>query len=1036
MKRQPLIKAKHYIAALLALLLLIPWAALAAPVGKITNIAGNVDITVKGKAARSVNLGDAVNVGDFIRTKSKSRVEITFKEDNVLRLAENSRVGITEYMSGEKQNSSVFNLFRGKIQNIVKSVGIPGGRYEVHTPTSVCGVRGTHFFNFYLAGASGSIFSEGSGYGYSKNNPGDVKSIAAGQGMFVPSATLGAQLRAVTNKQIDEMKNATEISGGSGDSGGGSGGSGSSGGSGGSGGTGDLAGGGDQPPPPPPPPTNPPVTPPVIVIPPVVNTAALNLTITPAGNFTHKIDEGGTITGTTTDNTVYTLTLAGGQSPSGSGYDYPGAALIDGTIASGTAVSSGVSGYMMGLPNAYVSATSASALLSAIYVNSDGGAGFLLGTGSANIYPTTFSGAGVAVKYTAFASTSLTPSTLAANIVVDTGAPLLGDVYLTPNYVYLGCTTGGCQQNSQSESRRIAVNGGGVIGVWGSYGINGTYYNSGVTSFTNKQVIYYDSVKKIVRYSTNYSGAVSGQDVSISGDFLEMSTLFKGNSTLNHFGYYAGATYTSISSGTFNLLPMAFANVIEDSLSDFGGGVMGSTASLWTNASVTTTIMGSISAPCFGGGCVSPLSNYNVRSGPWQSYNYRAGSGYLTNDSGGAYKGYANAQLLMLSPYTFSTDALALYADASGNIGILRGNIPGDFYQYAGGYKAEGVLNRIEIGTGTAIVASTFVSSGTNSGAYELNISGGTYANLLSGGPTLTINNHKTGLNSQWIGFKDYTTLGVGKNVLSGTYDTAYSPLGDAVFSYYRQLVGAGGGAADIAASESFVYTQINASSAWTAALGGYFQGDIAGAATNWLSASTSVFGGAVKGVFSPSAAGTWQATALSTIIETAKFIDMASTAAGRASLAALNIPYVNVASADLSGSRFTQTGDSLSVNMTGVKFYAYSTGEVPKIFATGNVTGNYDAITLSSPPLPGAVTLTSSNKTNLSSLSATFTPKVWDTGTGKWAATVSGSGALTSPSTGILINGGAAGLLNGGSGGSSGSYTGTASGTVRPGAI
>ncbi|MEK7826724.1 MAG: hypothetical protein AAB299_03150, partial [Thermodesulfobacteriota bacterium] len=71
------------ILVVLAILLALPLALLAAPVGKITHIEGNVDITVSEKT-RTANLGDAVNSGEIMRAKSKSRAEITFADGNIL----------------------------------------------------------------------------------------------------------------------------------------------------------------------------------------------------------------------------------------------------------------------------------------------------------------------------------------------------------------------------------------------------------------------------------------------------------------------------------------------------------------------------------------------------------------------------------------------------------------------------------------------------------------------------------------------------------------------------------------------------------------------------------------------------------------------------------------------------------------------------------------------------------------------------------------------------------------------------------------
>ncbi|HON24204.1 MAG TPA: FecR domain-containing protein, partial [Syntrophales bacterium] len=128
-------------AVITALLVFLPLAALAAPVGKVTQIEGNVDITRPGQAAIKVLLGDPVSQGDILRAKSKSKAEVTFTDGNILRLAEGTRIRVTQYDNRENRKSYV-DLFRGKTQSVIKNLQ-KGGAYEVHTPTSIAGVRGT-----------------------------------------------------------------------------------------------------------------------------------------------------------------------------------------------------------------------------------------------------------------------------------------------------------------------------------------------------------------------------------------------------------------------------------------------------------------------------------------------------------------------------------------------------------------------------------------------------------------------------------------------------------------------------------------------------------------------------------------------------------------------------------------------------------------------------------------------------------------------------------------------------------------------------
>ncbi|MBW1766724.1 MAG: FecR domain-containing protein [Deltaproteobacteria bacterium] len=147
-------------------------------------------------------------MGDIIRTKSKSRAEVTFLDSSILRLAQSSRVEIKEYFKGVSRTSGVFKLFRGKIQSIIKlSLGKTFGlnksnRFEVHTPTAVIGVRGTNFFTYYNRGISGSTFKEGTGYGYSINRPDQVMNINAGQSLVTTSPDIPPEIRSATDQEM------------------------------------------------------------------------------------------------------------------------------------------------------------------------------------------------------------------------------------------------------------------------------------------------------------------------------------------------------------------------------------------------------------------------------------------------------------------------------------------------------------------------------------------------------------------------------------------------------------------------------------------------------------------------------------------------------------------------------------------------------------------------------------------------------------------------------------------------------------------
>ncbi len=192
---------------IIVFLSVLSFAAHAAPVGKFSSVSGRVDLTRQGVPARPVHTGDEVTVGDIIRAKSKSKAEVIFVDDSILRIAQNSRVEISDYTVGKGHKSGIFNLFRGKIENVVKKSGGLFGykkksKFEVHTLTAVCGVRGTDFFSIHQGGLSSFIFKEGQGYGYTRNRPDDIVNISANQAMLIVNPDVPPIVRAARPEEI------------------------------------------------------------------------------------------------------------------------------------------------------------------------------------------------------------------------------------------------------------------------------------------------------------------------------------------------------------------------------------------------------------------------------------------------------------------------------------------------------------------------------------------------------------------------------------------------------------------------------------------------------------------------------------------------------------------------------------------------------------------------------------------------------------------------------------------------------------------
>ena len=141
----------------------------AEPAGRFTFVEGRVDLLAGGALpASAVKVGDPVYVKDIIRTKSDSKAEITFEDNSMLRIAQRSRIDISEYITEAGKRSTVIRLPRGNVQAIVPqetvkpiSISPEANRFEIHTPNAVAGVRGTEFFVFQENNFTGVFVTEG-----------------------------------------------------------------------------------------------------------------------------------------------------------------------------------------------------------------------------------------------------------------------------------------------------------------------------------------------------------------------------------------------------------------------------------------------------------------------------------------------------------------------------------------------------------------------------------------------------------------------------------------------------------------------------------------------------------------------------------------------------------------------------------------------------------------------------------------------------------------------------------------------------------
>ncbi len=129
--------------------IIIPAELLADEPSEATVIARNGSITATAADGSStiLNVGSRITEGMRINTEANSFLTIALVDESRVSLPSNSSVLITKLRKSQYTASprTEVKLLRGRVVSRVSPLDVNKGRFEVHTPLSVAGVRGTHF---------------------------------------------------------------------------------------------------------------------------------------------------------------------------------------------------------------------------------------------------------------------------------------------------------------------------------------------------------------------------------------------------------------------------------------------------------------------------------------------------------------------------------------------------------------------------------------------------------------------------------------------------------------------------------------------------------------------------------------------------------------------------------------------------------------------------------------------------------------------------------------------------------------------------
>ncbi len=189
--------------SLLLPLLLLAFAgpALAEVVGRVSRVEGAVDIMPGGELpAVAAREGAQVQQGDFVRTKSNARAEITFNDGSVVKIAQRSRIDVGEYSASNRRLA----LPRGKVQATVVPAAQGAARsFEIRTPNAIAGVRGTSFYVYHQANVTGVAVLSGVVQTSSLSAPSKPVTLVAGTATTVSKRSAPTPPRPATGKELD-----------------------------------------------------------------------------------------------------------------------------------------------------------------------------------------------------------------------------------------------------------------------------------------------------------------------------------------------------------------------------------------------------------------------------------------------------------------------------------------------------------------------------------------------------------------------------------------------------------------------------------------------------------------------------------------------------------------------------------------------------------------------------------------------------------------------------------------------------------------
>lgn len=792
---------------LFCFIFLIPIISWAASPNRITFAEGRVDVLKTGSnAAIQVKQGDSVDVGDIYRAKSNGRAEITFANNNLLKIAPNTRIEIQEAMFQGDKNISVVKLHRGRVQAIsseefVKKVSslAEQNKFEVHTPNAVAGIRGSNMVVGFLRGVTSTLFLKGFGYQYNPNDP-QKRTITLTQGQISFVITITSPPTPARNASEAEIMIQVQAVTPRGQSEGT-----------GTGSTSTTPGGGGYtgptittstgaqteassflaallalfappapPPPPPPPPPEPSSDGESAPSPTFQSIATGSLYAYPGSSLVREGFYYGLLKGygtlwSATQSAPIAMKIVDGEYTAGAQPSHIFGS--DTTLSSYNSRNSTYTTYdggsFYGYTGGYEVGNSIIGKKVSLYIDPSGNIGYLKGSysGQGNTETGKFNVNGTLYPVSIAAAAGILP----ANLMSSTWAPSSGTGGLAGIFASGGSLAG--LTNLTFDTMAIYNSATNAGQNWGIYRFidYGSYSNSsGSTTWSGKTggtgifgAAYGSSgfVDDSGRWIADItSGAWSGNALtgSLSGKFISYTKL--GTIVGDLLGSYnTGGTWQAMSLGTWSGTPLTFYGSLNPALWYTANGSawtqsgslnarMGSITSLWNTNSGSPAVLYLLGSYSESG------SSYHIFNYDLSSYNHKTGENTTYDSTAGSFRNMYSGIKLNDS---IESKIAGLYIDPSGNAGFVKGSFAGLSYPQLLMWDASGNMYITQMATNIGITPKNL-----NNNIWDKSISGNISESFFSatgGGSsynkTFSIYNAATNIAQPW-GIWQFSFLG------------------------------------------------------------------------------------------------------------------------------------------------------------------------------------------------------------------------------------------------------------------------------------